>query len=97
MSEQHYEEVNNPPHYGGADNPFEATKVMYAWGYGPGFDLGCVLKYLCRQGDKPGLPALKDLKKAQWYLNNAIAQIEKEQAEAQQKENNSTDEKEGDT
>ena len=28
------EAVNHPPHYGGADNPYEAIKVIEAWGLG---------------------------------------------------------------
>lgn len=60
--------VNHPPHYGGADDPYEAIKVIEAWGLG--FNLGNVLKYIRRSGAK-GAP-LSDLSKAQFYLNREI-------------------------
>ena len=65
--------VNHPPHYGGEDNPYEAIKVIEAWGLG--FCLGNVVKYISR-ADKKGL-SLEDLKKAAWYLNREIEQREK--------------------
>ena len=35
--------VEHPAHYGGADNPYEAIKVIEAWGLG--FCLGNTIKY----------------------------------------------------
>jgi hypothetical protein len=67
MSEQ--EKVNHPAHYGGADNPYEAIKVIEAWGLG--FHLGNAVKYIARAGKKDN-DTLVDLKKAQWYLNRII-------------------------
>lgn len=64
--------VDHPPHYGGQDNPYEAIKVIEAWGLG--FHLGNVVKYLSRAGKKGA--ALEDLKKARWYLDRAIARAE---------------------
>lgn len=61
--------VNHPPHYGGADNPYEAIKVIEAWGLG--FNLGNAMKYIARAGKKGD--ALEDLKKARWYLDREIA------------------------
>ncbi len=43
--------VDHPAHYGGADDPFEAIKVIEAWGVS--FCLGNCLKYICRAGKKP--------------------------------------------
>jgi len=44
------ETVNHPQHYGGADNPYEAIKVIEAWSLG--FCLGNAIKYICRAGKK---------------------------------------------
>lgn len=81
------ETVNHPAHYGGADNPYEAIKVIEAWSLG--FCLGNCVKYICRAGKKlpsgPGLypdspmrraQTLEDLRKALWYLQREIAQLE---------------------
>lgn len=66
------EQVNHPAHYGGADNPYEAIKVIEAWELG--FNLGNAVKYIARAGKKG--PGLTDLKKARWYLDRAIANME---------------------
>ena len=58
-----------PDYYGGEDNPYEAVKVIEAWGLG--FCLGNALKYICRAGLKETNP-VPDLQKAAWYLNRAI-------------------------
>ena len=68
--------VNHPAHYGGADDPYEAIKVIEAWELG--FHLGNTVKYIARAGKKPGEGELKDLKKAAWYLLRKIDQISKE-------------------
>ena len=67
------EKVNHPQHYGGQENPYEAIKVIEAWGVG--FHIGNVLKYLSRAGKKDS--KLEDLKKAQWYLARFIELEEK--------------------
>ena len=67
------EKVNHPQHYGGQGNPYEAIKVIEAWGVG--FHIGNVLKYLSRAGKKDS--KLEDLKKAQWYLTRYIELEEK--------------------
>jgi hypothetical protein len=67
------EVVEHPEHYGGADNPYEAIKVIEAWELG--FHLGNVVKYLSRAGKKGD--ALDDLKKARWYLDRHIANLQK--------------------
>jgi hypothetical protein len=67
--------VEHPAHYGGADNPYEAIKVIEAWDLG--FHLGNTVKYISRSGKKPGEPPLKDLKKALWYLKRKIEVMER--------------------
>jgi len=42
------ESVNHPDHYGGADNVYEAIKVIDAWSLG--FALGNTVKYISRAG-----------------------------------------------
>jgi len=66
--------VNHPAHYGGADNPYEAIKVIEAWGLG--FCLGNTVKYIAREGKKGS--AIEDLRKAAWYLQREIARREKD-------------------
>lgn len=67
------EAVDHPAHYGGADNPYEAIKVIEAWSLG--FCLGNTVKYISRAGRKTP-DALEDLKKARWYLDREISQME---------------------
>ncbi|MBA1141711.1 DUF3310 domain-containing protein [Mesorhizobium neociceri] len=67
------EAVNHPAHYGGADNPYEAIKVIEAWGLG--FCLGNTVKYISRAGKKDAV--VQDLKKARWYLDREISNLEK--------------------
>ena len=62
--------VNNPDHYGGADNPYEAIKVIEAWGLG--FHLGNAVKYIARAGKKDPQAYREDLEKAKWYLERAL-------------------------
>lgn len=66
--------VNHPPHYGGADDPYEAIKVIEAWGLG--FHLGNTVKYISRAGKKSGQSLLQDLRKARWYLDRLIQKLE---------------------
>ena len=70
------EAIDHPEHYGGAENPYEAIKVVEAWELD--FHLGNVVKYVSRAGKKGD--ALEDLKKARWYLDRKIANLEKAQA-----------------
>jgi len=64
--------VNHPQHYGGADNPYEAIKVIDAWGLD--FSLGNAVKYISRAGKKTD-NALEDLEKAKWYICHAIEKL----------------------
>jgi hypothetical protein len=66
------ENVNHPKHYGGKDDPYEAIKVIEAWGLG--FHLGNAVKYIARAGKKDSI--VQDLKKAKWYLERVIELFE---------------------
>jgi hypothetical protein len=68
------EVVNHPVHYGGEENPYEAIKVIEAWGLG--FCLGNTVKYIARAGKKATAAELDDLRKARWYLNREISALE---------------------
>lgn len=67
--------VDHPDHYGGADNPYEAIKVIEAWGLG--FCLGNTVKYISRAGRKNPEKLVEDLRKAEFYLKRHIANLEK--------------------
>ncbi len=69
------EHVNHPSHYGGAENVYEAIKVIDAWNLG--FSLGNTVKYISRAGKKNKDKELEDLRKAAWYLQHHIEQLEK--------------------
>lgn len=64
--------VDHPGHYGGAENVYEAIKVIEAWHLG--FCLGNTVKYIARAGKKGA--RLEDLKKARWYLDREIQNAE---------------------
>lgn len=59
--------VNHPPHYttGGIET------IDFIEAKGLDYHLGNVVKYVTRAGKKAD--ALEDLRKAQWYLNRAVA------------------------
>lgn len=65
--------VDHPAHYGGSDNPYEAIKVIEAWGLS--YCLGNAIKYISRAGRKPGQPATLDLDKAIWYLQRERSRL----------------------
>lgn len=58
--------VNHPAHYGGKYNPYEAIKVIEAWGLN--FNLGNTAKYIARAGKKDPEAEVDDLDKALFYL-----------------------------
>jgi len=72
------EMVNHPQHYGGEDNLYEAIKVIEAWDLD--FHLGNTVKYISRAGKKESDKELQDLKKAMWYLQHHIEELEKKQS-----------------
>jgi hypothetical protein len=72
--ENNKEMVNHPNHYGGAENVYEAIKVIENWDLD--FHLGNTVKYISRAGKKDTDKELQDLKKAQWYLERRIQNLE---------------------
>lgn len=69
-------QVDHPQHYGGADNPYEAIKVIEAWNLD--FCLGNTVKYIARAGKKEPEKLVQDLEKAKWYLERKLQQLKKE-------------------
>lgn len=81
--------VEHPQHYGGADNLYEAIKVIEAWQLG--FCLGNAVKYIARAGKKlpPSLfeqstavhekivreATVRDLEKCLWYVQHEIERL----------------------
>lgn len=65
--------IDHPAHYGG-DTTYEVIKVLEAWGLG--FHLGNTVKYIARAGKKNPTKEVEDLKKARWYLDRKIQQLE---------------------
>jgi hypothetical protein len=72
--EEEYEIVDHPQHYGGKQARHEAISVIEEWGLG--FHLGNVVKYISRAGKKPNQDTISDLKKARWYLDRYIGDLE---------------------
>ena len=68
------EKVEHPAHYN--QGKYEVIDVICDWGLG--FIEGNVLKYIARSEHKAN--KLEDLKKARWYLNYMIENLEKEEA-----------------
>ena len=75
LDKQNKEQVNHPNHYGGETNIYEAIKVIDAWDLG--FSLGNTVKYISRAGKKDTDKELQDLKKAMFYLERKIKNLEK--------------------
>ena len=69
-----YEIVDHPKHYGGIKAKHEAISVIEEWDLG--FHLGNVVKYISRAGKKPNQDKISDLKKARWYLDRYISDLE---------------------
>lgn len=59
--------IEQPSHYQGRGG-LSANDVIRAFNLN--FALGNVVKYVLRAGRKPDEPALDDLRKALWYLND---------------------------
>lgn len=70
------EMINNPIHYGGKENVYETIKVIDNWELD--FLLGNVIKYISRAGKKDPTKKLEDLKKALFYLERKIKNLENE-------------------
>lgn len=72
------EMVNHPSHYKyGENNQYEVIKVCEAWGLDKDAYLFNVVKYVARAGKKDKTKELEDLKKAAFYLDRKIKNLEK--------------------
>lgn len=69
--------VNHPNHYGGKENLYEVVKVCENWDLDKDAYLFNVVKYVARAGKKNPEKELEDLRKAAWYLNRKIENLEK--------------------
>ena len=67
---------STPSHYQGTIQPIDLINAQNL-----NFNLGNVVKYVCRAGKKQGEPNLKDLKKAKDYINYEIKRLEVNQHE----------------
>lgn len=63
---------NTPKHYQGTIQPIDLINAQNL-----NFNLGNVVKYVCRAGKKQGENILSDLEKAQNYINYEIERIKK--------------------
>lgn len=66
--------INHPAHYN--TGKFEVIDVVEDWDLG--FCLGNTVKYVARAGRKDPTKEIEDLKKAAWYLNREIENLEKQ-------------------
>lgn len=66
--------INHPPHYTAHPSGVECITITEHMN----FCLGNAVKYIWRAGEKSN--AIEDLKKARWYLDREISNLEKEQA-----------------
>ena len=66
--------VNHPAHY--TDGKIEVIEFIEDKGLN--FHRGNAVKYISRAGKKDPAKEIEDLKKAVWYLNREIGQLEKE-------------------
>jgi hypothetical protein len=69
-----HDPVNHPKHYTSHPSGVECITITEHMG----FLLGNTMKYLWRAGLKPGTDTLQDLRKARWYLDRQITQLEKD-------------------
>lgn len=70
------EMVDGPDHYGGKNNPYEVIKVCEAWELDKDAYLFNVVKYVARAGKKDKNKEIEDLKKAVFYLERKIKNLE---------------------
>lgn len=64
--------INTPPHYQGTIQPIDLINAQDL-----NFNLGNVVKYVCRAGKKQGENILTDLEKAKDYINFEIERVKK--------------------
>jgi len=98
MDEHDSQEVTRPTHYTGTNvrvhhayttggriyAEVECMEVILALGLP--YPLDNVFKYIWRNGKKAKNPALKDLMKAQFYLNRLIEELQLEESHAEKQQ-----------
>ena len=62
------EAVDHPAHYNAHPSGVECITVVEHMT----FNVGNAVKYLWRAGEKPGVDAIEDLRKAAWYVTREI-------------------------
>ena len=62
-------EIDHPTHYR-KDSGLEAIDAIEAWDLN--FNLGNVIKYICRAGLKDNTDGIQDLEKALWYMQREL-------------------------
>jgi len=65
-------EINKAPHYNEHPSGIECIDVVRHMN----FNCGSIIKYIWRNGKKTNEDAIKDLKKAQFYINDEIKRLE---------------------
>ena len=66
--------VNNPKHYTNHPSGIQCIEITRHMT----FNVGNAIKYLWRNGQKDQNPAVQDLEKAVFYIQDEIARIKKE-------------------
>lgn len=82
---EEFDSVNRPRHYNtGTIQPIE---FIESFGMGKAFCLGNAIKYIARHDHKHETKEsqLEDLRKARWYLERAIAEVEAEVARGKER------------
>jgi hypothetical protein len=74
--ENNKEQVNHPDHYQfGNDRTYEVIKIIEVYDFD--FHIGNCFKYISRAGKKQKDKEIEDLKKARFYLDRKIQNLEK--------------------
>lgn len=73
IADMYNEHNTTPPHYQGTTQPIDLINAQNL-----NFNLGNVVKYVCRAGKKKGENVLSDLEKAKNYINYEIERVKKQ-------------------
>lgn len=65
------QQVNHPKHYNRHPRGIECIEIVQHCEFGP----GNAFKYLWRAGEKPGVAAVDDLRKAAWYIKHEMERL----------------------
>lgn len=78
--------IDHPKHYN--FGKIEVIDAIESWELR--FALGNVVKYIARAGKKDPNKVIEDLKKASWYLQREISNLEKQQCDQASKKSTSS-------